>query len=227
MVWRHVTLWRHGWRQMMFCHDRIYKDLICTDQPILNFKNHIFQLSNLWPLTYDLDHRICLRYCQVQAPQQISGSYVKQFSRESVHQLTVTQIHRHTERTDFIPSTADAGGNNEFRIEDMEGFPCLAFLLPIDFVKMGVLVLPFVSQSVCQSHFVSMITSTIFTLKASANKIKILVSLIWIPHHLTYFGWTFAIEVCQMMGCSNQRCENFDFICRCLFSITKLGSQIL
>ena len=30
--------------------------------------------------------------------------------------------------------------------------------------------------------------------KASANKIKILVSLIWTPHHLTYFGWTFAIK---------------------------------
>ena len=31
-------------------------------------------------------------------------------------------------------------------------------------------------------------------LKASANKIKILVSLIWTPHHLTYFRWTFAME---------------------------------
>ncbi len=28
--------------------------------------------------------------------------------------------------------------------------------------------------------------------KASANKIKILVFFIWTPHHLTYFGWTFA-----------------------------------
>ncbi len=33
------------------------------------------------------------------------------------------------------------------------------------------------------------------TNKASANKIKILVSLIWIPNHLTYFRWTLAIEL--------------------------------
>ncbi len=66
-------------------------------------------------------------------------------------------------------------------------------------------------------------------LEALANKIKILVSLIWTPQHFTYFGWTFAVEFfsgvyhpqntrstrCKMLGCSNQRYENFDFICRC------------
>ncbi len=30
--------------------------------------------------------------------------------------------------------------------------------------------------------------------KASANKIKTLVSLIWTTQHFTYFGWTFAVE---------------------------------
>ncbi len=79
------------------------------------------------------------------------------------------------------------------------------------------------------------------TLKASANKIKTLVILIWTPQHFTYFGWTFAVEffilgvlgvidprkkfepkssseVRKMLGCSNQRYENFDFIRRCLLS---------
>ncbi len=37
-------------------------------------------------------------------------------------------------------------------------------LLPIHFVKMGVLELPFVTQSVSLSHFVSVIASTIFSL---------------------------------------------------------------
>ena len=32
------------------------------------------------------------------------------------------------------------------------------------------------------------------TRKASANKIKILVFLIWTPQHFRYFGWTFAVE---------------------------------
>ena len=68
-------------------------------------------------------------------------------------------------------------------------------------------------------------------LKASANKIKILVFFIWNGPCICYLEWLFMVhlsrttpekkfgresssEVRKMLGCSNQNYENFDFICR-------------
>ena len=62
---------------------------------------------------------------------------------------------------------------------------------------------------------------TVYTLKASANKIKFLVSLIWIPNHLTYFWWTFAIEseVCHMMGCQEWFRHSVICLTKCTFLV--------
>ena len=66
---------------------------------------------NLATLTYDLDHRTPPRYTQGQSPYQIIGPYVKRFCSWE-RQLTDRRTHTQTHGTDFIPSTADAGGNN-------------------------------------------------------------------------------------------------------------------
>ncbi len=58
-----------------------------------------------WPLTYDL--RTCLTYYKRQSSHRILFSYPKRFSRESGDRWT----DRQTDRTDFIPPTADVGGN--------------------------------------------------------------------------------------------------------------------
>ncbi len=42
----------------------------------------------------------------------MSRHHVKRFSHESAELQTDTHIHAHTDRTDFIPSTAYAGGND-------------------------------------------------------------------------------------------------------------------
>ncbi len=44
------------------------------------------------------------------------------------------------------------------------------------------------------SEICIVILSFVTTIKASANKIKILVLFIWTPQHFTYLGWTFAVE---------------------------------
>ena len=58
-------------------------------------------------MTYDLDLRIHPRYDQSQPLYQILCPYIKWFSQESTNGQTDT----YTDRTYFIPSTADAGGN--------------------------------------------------------------------------------------------------------------------
>ena len=67
---------------------------------------------NLATLTYDLDHRTPPRYTQGQSPYQIIGPYVKRFCSWE-RQLTDRRTHTQTHGTDFIPLTADAGGNND------------------------------------------------------------------------------------------------------------------
>ncbi len=78
---------------------------ICTGQQIKNSKITFFNMATL---TYDLDLQSYSRYCQGQPPYQTMGPYVKRFSRERADRRT----HRQTDGTDFITSTADAGGNN-------------------------------------------------------------------------------------------------------------------
>ncbi len=65
---------------------------------------------NLVTLTFEL--QTPPRYCQGQPLHQIFGLYVKQFSRESTDRQTDVHTDRCTDRTDFIPSTADMGGKN-------------------------------------------------------------------------------------------------------------------
>ncbi len=61
-----------------------------------------------WPLTYDLDHRTCLRFYQ---GQPLWCQYVKWFGRESANELTDRRKDTQKHGTDSITSTADAGGS--------------------------------------------------------------------------------------------------------------------
>ncbi len=104
--WRHVTWWRGAvtsWRHAGTSYDvRCHDKLALCNSPIWNFGNHVFQPGDLdlWPwLIRDIikvnastKFRVCMS----------NGSAVR----------ALTDTLTHTDGTDFIPSTADAGGNN-------------------------------------------------------------------------------------------------------------------
>ncbi len=74
---------------------------------VSNIRKSRFLIWWPWPLTYDLDHWSRSRGDQCQSLYQFSGPYVNSFGCDSANWHTA----RHTNRTDFITLTADAGGN--------------------------------------------------------------------------------------------------------------------
>ncbi len=111
IMWRHtVTSWRRTVTScdvMTSCRDVtscVMTNWLCVIHPAETSEITFFSAWRPWPLTYDLDLQTHLRYYQGQCLNQILGLYVKWFSRESAQ--------RHTDGTDFIPSTADVGGIN-------------------------------------------------------------------------------------------------------------------
>ena len=110
VTWRHMTsrrdiMWRHyvrAWHQTDGWTGNIHRP---THKKLQESR---FSTWRPWPLTYDPDHQTHPRYHQGQSPRQILASYVKRFNRESAE----WQTDAHTDGTDFIPSTADAGGKD-------------------------------------------------------------------------------------------------------------------
>ncbi len=109
--WRYIVLCCHvmAWHQtighnFVLCHSNQKK------------VRKIAQTSHFltwwpWPLTYDLDHHTWPWYGPGWHTCQISCPCVKRFCLESADRRTHRQTDRHTDRTDSITSTADAGGN--------------------------------------------------------------------------------------------------------------------
>ena len=104
-VWHHdVTTWRHMTEQVI-------PNWMCTGQLIWNFKNRVFQSSDLdlWPMSLTLE--LIRDIVNVDLSKKFwvrmsHGSPVRALTNRQTH----TQMHTQTHRTGFIPSTADAGG---------------------------------------------------------------------------------------------------------------------
>ncbi len=82
------------------------------------------QKTLLWPLIYDLDHRTRPRFHQCQSLYQFWCPYIKRFGRESAD---YTQTDRHTNGTDSITSTADAGGNDHVQYFKLPHFGVICY----------------------------------------------------------------------------------------------------
>ncbi len=101
MVWHHMTMWCHGMRSHdVYCHDR---------ENAQRFNHLMLRKFNLATLTFgfNLDLWIRPRYCQSLPSYQILG---RTSSGSAGRSLTERHAKKQTDRTDFIPSTADAGG---------------------------------------------------------------------------------------------------------------------
>ncbi len=118
VIWHHdMTSWRHkvtSWR-----HSVTSFDVICYDKVNLHgpthkkLQNTHFWTWRPWPLTYDPDLRTHSRYHQGRSAYQILNLKSVCLTVQPWESwITDRRTDRHTDRTDFIPSTADAGGKN-------------------------------------------------------------------------------------------------------------------
>ncbi len=115
-----VTPWRHN---MMLRRDVIWHFMSWQRESTwVKSENPKITFFDLVTLTYDLDLRTHMRYCQCQMLYQILGPYVKLFSHERAEWQTDRHTHGYTDGTDFIPLTADAGGNQKMYLDEDEGW---------------------------------------------------------------------------------------------------------
>ncbi len=113
--WRDVT-WRTSWRDVMW-HDGMTSDDVYSWQNVQRFnpsETSEITFFNLVTLTFDLwpwpsnSFEILWR----SMPPPNFGSLCQTFQ---LWERSQTGAHTHTDRTDSIPSTADAGGKNAMR----------------------------------------------------------------------------------------------------------------
>ncbi len=114
VMWRHdVTVWLHMTSLppiMTWHYNYVMTDWIYTGHHFRNFKNNVFHHGdlNLWSMT--LTFELIREMVEIHLSTKF---WVRISNGSDVRVLTDTQTHTQTDGTDFIPSTADAGGKNE------------------------------------------------------------------------------------------------------------------
>ena len=97
MLWPHMTSWCHTiGQETMWSHSNQNK-----------WEQSRFSTWWPWTLTYDLDLWTHLRYCHGTCPHKLQAHIS---IHSAVRVVTNTHPHGHTEGTDSITLTADAGG---------------------------------------------------------------------------------------------------------------------